>query len=549
MLKSKKAKLFSLLLTAAVVGSLLSGCGSSNSSSSTTTAAQKITYNLGADPKTIDPGLNSSVEGATVCANAFEGLLNLDTNEKPVAGVAEKWDVSKDGLTYTFHLRKNAKWSDGKPVVASDFEYAWKRALDPKTASDYAYQLYYLKNGEAYNGGKATADTVGVKATDDYTLEVTLENPTPYFLSLMSFPTYYPLRKDVVDGHSDWATKPETYITNGAFKLQSYKPKDSLTFVKNTNYWNAKNIKLDTLKYTVLDQETSYLSAFQAGQVDIIDAPPTEQIPTLLKNGTAKSYVNLGTYYYSFNLAKDGTGMDANTKKAISDVKVRQAISLAIDRTSLVKNVTKAGQIPSTTFVPKGIIINGKEFKNKQYYKPQGDVAEAKKLLAEAGYANGANFPKLEIMYNNGQGHQSIAEAIQNMLKTNLNIDVTLRSVERKVQLDDTTKHNYVMARNGWIADYADPMTFLDMWVTDGGNNVAGYSNPDYDKLIAAAKAETNPTKRTADLHQAEDILMKDMPIIPLYEYNTISCQKSYVKGVHRSPLGFVFFQGAYVQK
>lgn len=549
MQRNKKAKLFSILISAVLAGSLLSGCGA-NSSTTKSTAAQKITYNLGADPKTIDPGINTSIEGGTVCVNAFEGLLNIDSNEKPVPGVAEKWEITNGGTHYKFHLRKDAKWSDGKAVKASDFEYAWKRALNPDTASEYAYQLYYLKNGEAYNNKKASADDVGVKATDDYTLDVDLESPTSYFLSLMSFPTYYPVRKDIVEAHSDWATKPETYVTNGAFTMKEWKLKDSITFVKNKYYWNASNIKLDTLKYTVLDQETSYLSAFQAGQIDMIDSPPTEQIPSLIASKTAKVYPYLGTYYYSFNLDKaKADAINPEVSKAMQNVKVRQAISLAIDRTSLVKNVTKAGQNPATSFVPSGIKIDGKDFKTKKYYSAKADVEKAKKLLAEAGYPDGKGFPKIELEYNNGQGHQSIGEAIQEMLKKNLNIDITLRSVERKVQLDDTAKHNYLMARNSWIADYADPMTFLDMWVTGGGNNVIGYSNPDYDKLIAAAKRETNTAKRTEDMHKAEDILMQDMPLIPLYEYNSVSCTKNYVKDVHKSPLGYVFFQGSYVEK
>ncbi|SMC20850.1 oligopeptide transport system substrate-binding protein [Clostridium acidisoli DSM 12555] len=563
MLKSKKSKMLSIAIATLVAGSLLSGCGSSSSSSTTSKSAQIIKYNLGANPKTIDPGLNSSVEGATVIANAFEGLTDVDANNKPHPGVAKSWTISADGKHYVFHLRKDAKWSDGKPVTAKDFEYAWKRALAPETASDYAYQLYYLKNAQGYNESSlpadqktpgvaaATADQVGVKATDDYTLDVELENPTPYFLSLMAFQTYMPLRKDVIDAHpKDWAINGPTYVSNGAFKMVDWKQKDKLEFVKNPNYWNKSAVKLDKLTYTVLDDETSYMSAYQSGQVDIIDAPPTEQIPSLLKSGKAKSYVNIGTYYYSFNL--DPTAkVDPAVAKAMDNVKVRQAISLAIDRTSLVKNVTKAGQIPSTTFVPSGIIgPDGKDFKQKKYYSATADVKKAKQLLADAGYADGNNFPSIELIYNNGEGHQSVAEAIQAMLKKNLNINITLRSVERKVQLDETSKHTYTgMARNGWSADYVDPMTFLDMWVTGGGNNTAGYSNKAYDKLIEEAKAETNATKRFKEMHDAEDILMTDMPIIPLYEYNVISCMKDYVKGVYRTPMDTVYFTNAYVQK
>ncbi|QAT39941.1 peptide ABC transporter substrate-binding protein [Clostridium sp. JN-9] len=556
MLKGKKAKFAALAMTFVLAGSVFAGCGKSGTSGKG--ADQVVKYNLGAEPKTIDPGLNSSVEGGNVIENTFEGLTDIDSKEQVIPGVAEKWEVSQDGLKYTFHLRKNAKWSDGKPVKAQDFEYAWKRALDPKTASDYAYQLFYLKNGEAYNGSadpnaakKATADQVGVKATDDYTLEVTLENPTPYFLSLMAFPTYMPLRKDVVEKDpKGWSLKGETYIGNGPFKMKDWKPKDSINLVRNDNYWDKDKVKLTAITMKMIDQETSYMSAFKSGQLDYIEAPPAQEIPSLLKDGTAKVYPYLGTYYYSFNVSNNIDSINKDVAKAIKNVKVRKAISLAIDRTSLVNNVTKGGQRPATSFVPKGITLkDGSDFKTKDYYKAAADVAQAKQLLAEAGYPDGKGFPTIELLYNSGQGHQDLAQAIQDMLKKNLGINITLRNVERKVQLDVTSKHQYQMARNGWIADYADPMTFLDMWVTGGGNNAAGYSNPEYDKLIAAAKAEIDTTKRTADLHQAEDILMNDMPIIPIYEYTNVACIKDYLKGVHKSPLGFVFFKDAYIQK
>jgi oligopeptide transport system substrate-binding protein len=561
MLRNKKSKMLSIAIATLLFGSLLSGCGSS--SSTTKTADQTIRYNLGANPATIDPGLNSSVEGADVIANAFEGLTDVDANNNAHPGVATSWTVSADGKHYVFHLRKNAKWSDGKPVTAHDFEYAWKRALAPETASDYAYQLYYLKNGQGYNESTlpasqktpgvapATADQVGVKAIDDYTLDVELENPTPYFLSLLAFQTYMPVRKDVIEAHpKDWAINASTYISDGAFMMKDWKQKDKLEFVKNPYYWNKSAVKLNNLTFTVLDDENSYMSAYESGQVDMIDAPPTEQIPSLLQQGKAKSYPNIGTYYYSFNLDPKAK-LDPAVAKAMDNVNVRQAISLAIDRTALVKDVTKGGQTPSTSFVPGGIIgPDGKDFKQKKYFSATGDVAKAKQLLAAAGYPNGNDFPTIELIYNTGEAHQSIAEAIQAMLKTNLNINITIRSVERKVQLDETSKHTYSgLARNGWSADYADPMTFLDMWVTNSGNNVTGYSNPAYDTLIEEAKAENNPTKRFAELHQAEDILMTDMPVIPLYEYNVICCMKDYVKGVYRTPMDVVYFTNAYVQK
>ncbi|PJI08446.1 MULTISPECIES: peptide ABC transporter substrate-binding protein [Clostridium] len=549
MLKRKLTKLSAVILSAALVGTLLAGCGSSSSS---TTTEQKVSYNLGADPQTIDPGLNNSTEGGIVIENAFEGLVDLDKNEKVIPGVAKSWDVSADKLTYTFHLRKDAKWSDGKPVKAKDFEFAWKRALAPDTASDYAYQLFYLKNGEAYNGGKASKDDVGVKAVDDNTLKVELQSPTPYFLALTAFPTYMPLREDIVSkDNKGWATKKANYVSNGPFYMTDWKQKSTMTFKKNPNYWNKSTVKLDTLTYYMLSQETSATAAFTSGQVDLNEIIPAVQKQSLIKKGTAKVYPYYGTYYFCFNVGDKDSANGAEVTKALKNEKVREALNLAIDRESIVKDVTKGGEKPATSFVPSSITTanDSKKFKNKDYLPKKADVKKAKQLLAEAGYPDGKGFPTLQIMYNEGQNHQDIVQAMQDMYKKNLGINVTLQSVERKVQLDDLTKQQYQFCRTAWIADYNDPMTFLDMFVTGGGNNNPGYSNPQYDALIADAKATADGTKRTKDLHDAEDLLMKDLPIVPVYEYDLVVEQKPEVKGLHVSPLGYLYFNSVYIQK
>ncbi|GFR36092.1 peptide ABC transporter substrate-binding protein [Thermobrachium celere] len=546
MLRKKAAKLLTLALTAVLSVSLFAGCAKSGQ-----TSEQVIRYNLGSEPKTLDPALNSAIDGATVIVNTFVGLTRLDSQDKPIPGVAEKWDVSADGMTYKFYLRKDVKWSDGKPVTAHDFEYAWKRALAPETAAEYAYQLYYIKNGEAYNAGKAKAEDVGVKALDDYTLEVTLEYPTPYFLSLTAFPTLMPVRKDIVEANKDtWATKPETYIGNGPFKLVEWKQKDRIVLEKNPNFYDAANVKLSRIEMRMIEDQTAALATFQSGELDFIESPPTQQIPDLLSKGIAKKYPYLGNYFYVINVSDKAEKIDPAAAKALKDVRVRKALALAIDRKALIETVTKAGQVPATSFVPNSIIMqDGKDFKNKDYYKAEGDVEEAKKLLAEAGYPNGQGFPKLVITYNTGQGHQNIAQAIQAMWKEKLGIEVELTNQEWKVF--QTTRHNkdYLIARHGWIGDYMDPMTFLDMWTSNSGQNDAGYKNPEYDKKIDAAKREADPIKRIQLMHEAEDILMADMPVIPIYYYVNVVCMKDYVKDVHKSPLGFVFFDKAYIQK
>lgn len=565
MLQKKSKVIISLLAVTAVIGTLFSGCQKSTSTTSNALASkQVIVYNLGAEPKTIDPALNDAVDGSTVISNAFEGLMRLNDKDLPVYGAADKYTVSSDGLKYTFHIRKDAKWSDGKPVKAQDFEYAWKRALDPKTASSYAYQLYYIKNGQGYNESSlpadqktpgvkpATKDEVGVKAVDDSNLEVELESSTPFFMSLMAFPTYFPVREDIVEKYGDkWATDPESYVSNGPFKLSKWKSKDTITFVKNDKYWNTGSIKLSEIDYKVLDDQTSYMSAFTSGQMDLIESPPNQQIPTLISKKIAKVYPQLGTYYIELNISPEFKKSNPEAYKALSNVKVREALSLAIDRTLLVKNITKGGEKEATAFVPNGISENksGKDFRDKSYYAAKGDAAKAKKLLAEAGYPNGNGFPKIEYLYNNMQSHQDIAQALQDMWKKNLNIDVSLKSQEWKVFQTTRTNKQYEIARGGWLADYTDPITFLDLFYSKSGNNDPGYNSPEYDAKIDAANKESDTAKRMKDLHDAEDILMKDIPVIPLYFYTNVVCKKDYVKDVHISPLGFIYFDKTYITK
>ncbi len=562
----KKTRIMALIMTAIMTGTLLLGCtktkenegekpGDGNTPVVEETVEQKIVYNLGADPKTIDPQLNSAVDGSTIIHNAFEGLMREDENSKIVPGTAEKYEVSDDGTVYTFHIRKDAKWSDGKPVVAGDFEYAWKRALNPEVAAEYAYQLFYIKNGAAYYnqekvGGKvATAEDVGVKVIDDNTLEVTLEAPVPYFLSLAAFPTYFPVRKDIIEGNEEkWTLKPDTYISNGPFKMSEWKEKESITFVKNENYWDAKNVKLETLEVKLIDDQITYLNAFKSGEIDVIESPPQAEIPTLLDEGTAKIYPYLGTYFYVINVSDKAKDVDPKAAEALSNPKFRKALSLAIDKQLIVDKVAQGGQAPATSYVPAGILDSiGEEFQ-KDYSSKGANIEEAKKLLEEAGYPNGEGAPTITFTFNTDQGHQNIAQAVQDMWKTNLGINVELKNEEWAVFQDTRNNFQYSMARHGWIADYNDPMTFLDMWTTGNGQNNAGYSNKEYDKLIAQAKVELDDAKRTELLHKAEDILMDESPIIPLYYYTNVLCIDKNVKGTYKSPLGQMEFRDAYVE-
>jgi oligopeptide transport system substrate-binding protein len=541
----KSAKYIALTLAFVFVMLSFAGCGKSGEA-----AKNVLRWNIAGEVKTLDPAINTEVNGASLISAAFEGLMKLDEKEVPQPGMAASHEVSPDGLTYTFKLR-DAKWSDGKPVTANDFEYAWKRALDPATAAEYAYQMFYIKGGEEFNAGKGKVEDVAVKALDEKTLQVTLVSPTPYFLSLMAFPTYFPVRKDIVEANKEqWAIKPEAYIGNGPFVLKEWRPKDIMVYEKNPNYYNTKEVTLDRLEVKMIEDGTSFLAAYKTGQLDFIESPPPAEIPQLLKDGIARIDPYLGTYFYVINVGPEAEKVDPAAGKLLKDVRVRKALNLAIDRVALVENVTKGGQLPATTFVPPAIAnANGTEFKSKDYYKPEGDVAEAKKLLAEAGFPDGKGFPKMNVIYNTTTGNQNIAQALQDMWKKNLGIDIQLSNQEFKVFQKTRQDAQYTIARHGWIGDYVDPMTFLDMWTTNSGNNDADYFNSAYDAKINAAKVEQDPEKRYALLHEAEDMLMADMPIIPLYYYTNVVCVKPEVKGLRKSVLGFVYFDKVTVEK
>ena len=551
----KLKKLCAVLMAATISTSLFIGCGSDDKSTGTSgsgsaaTSGQDLMFNLGEDPETIDPTLNTSSGAGTIIVNAFEGLMLLDESEQPTYGAAENMEVSEDGLVYTFKLRQDGKWSDGEPVTANDFKYSWMRALDKATAAEYSYQLYYIKNAEKFYNGEVSADEVGIKVVDDYTLEVTLESPTSYFPQLLAFPTYAPLREDIVSANPEgWATSPETYICNGPFKLVKWDMKDQLVFERNENYWDASNVKLDSLTFKLVTDETTAYSELKAGNFDMVNSVPTNEIKPGKEEGLVKISPYLGTYFFAINVGKQDT-LNDDVKKALSNKLVRQALNLAVDRQEIIDNVAKAEQVPAYSFVPKGIFNeDGSEFADKEYYDPTAmdeNIAKAKELLKEAGYENGEGLPTFELMYNSEGAHKDICQIIQqNWAEIGVNVELT--NQEWAVFLNTRQQGDYQISRHGWIGDYVDPMTFLDMWVTGGGNNDCGFSNAEYDKLISDAKVETDAAKRTEMLRKAEDILMDEMPIIPIYYYTNVRAWNDNVKGIQCSTLGKIYFKGAY---
>ena len=549
MKSSKLKKLCAVVLAATLATSLFIGCGDSSSNSGSSSSNQQLVFNLGEDPETMDPTLNNSSGAGTMILNAFEGLMVLDENDQPVEGTAESMEVSEDGLVYTFKIREDAKWSDGEAVTADNFKYSWLRALNKETAAEYAYQLFYIKNAEKFYNGEATAEEVGINVIDEKTLEVTLETPTAYFPQLLAFTTYVPLREDIVSANPEgWATNPETYVSNGPFKLVQWDMKDQLVFEKNENYWDKDSVKLESLTFKLVTDDTTAYSELKAGNFDMVNSVPTNEIEPGIEEGLVHVNPKLGNYYFAINVGKQDT-LSEDVKEVLNNKLVRQALNLAIDRQEIIDNVGKAEQIPAYSFVPQGITDeNGNDFASKEYYDPsdmEGNIAKAKELLKEAGYENGNGIPTIELMYNSEGAHKDICQIIQQNWEE-IGVNVELTNQEWAVFLNTRQQGDYQIARHGWIGDYIDPMTFLDLWTTGGGNNDCGFSNARYDELIAAAKVETDSAKRLEMLREAEDILMDEMPILPIYYYTTVTAANENVKGVRISTLGKISFKYAY---
>jgi oligopeptide transport system substrate-binding protein len=496
---------------------------------------QVFRINNTAEPESLDPGVVTGVPEHRILSNLFEGLTTTDPRDlSPQPGMAASWTVSQDGLTYTFKLRE-ARWTDGKPVTAHDFVYAWERVLNPKMGAKYAQQLFYLKNGEDYNKGRITDfGQVGARALDERTLQVTLRCPTAYFLDLTSFYTLFPVPRWAIETHGkDWV-KPGKIVSNGPFRLVSWVPQKELVLEKNPQHWDATTVKLRKVEFIPTDDINTAYKQFLAGESEWIPTVPPAQLDAARSRPEFYVSAYLGTYYFRFNV----------TRPPQNDLRVRKALSMAVDRESLTKFVTKAGEIPSSTFVPASM---------RGYEGVKGlpfDVVAAKKLLAEAGYPDGKGFPKVELLYNTNELHRVITQAVQQMWKEHLGIQVEITNVEWKVYLSRQSGLDYQISRAGWIGDYVDPNTFLEMWITRGGNNQTGWSSKRYDELIAQAACKiVNAKDRMKALQEAEQILVaEEVPIMPLFTYVNKGMLSRRVKGWHANildqhPLKYIYLE------
>lgn len=500
-----KKRVLSILLVVTMAAAMLAGCGKeSKEANSTDTSEEKVLrWNVGAEPTCIDPMIVGK-ESMQIVNNTFEGLMRT-LNGEQVCAMAESYEVSDDALTYTFHLR-DAKWSDGEPVKAEDFAYAWFRMIDPKLQNSYGYQFFCIKGAQDYFAGEASKEDVGIKVVDDKTLEVELNTPAPYFLALTAYNVFYPVREDVADPEGKWSMDPETAICNGPFVLEEYAMNEKMVLARNENYWDAENVKLDKIEISFIIDADSAMTAFRAGDIDLFKEVPPQEIPQLQADDPEfYTLPMMGISYYAFNLQRE----------PLNDVRVRKAMSMAIDRTTLAENVLKDGSIPGTGTVPHGIPLStGEEFREaaKDYDcadPTQAKVEEAQALLAEAGFPNGEGFPTLSLMVTNKGSRVSLAEAVTQMWKENLGITIEVQVVEPQVMSQSHADRNFDITHGGWSADYTDAYNFLSLWYTGSDYNYGYWSNAEFDKLIDDSMYATGE-ERDQMLLDAEEILIEE---------------------------------------
>lgn len=479
----------------------------------------------GKEVQDLDPHLVNGVSAFNVISALLEGLVAEDPHDlHPVPGVAERWEVSADEKIYTFHLRRDARWSNGDPVTARNFVESYQRILSPALASDVAYMLYPVANAEAFNTGKlADFAQVGFRALDDWTLEITLASPTPYFLSLLSHYSWYPVHLPTIRKYgpgfergSRW-TRPGRFVGNGPFTLDEWRLNDRIRVQKSATYWDAKTVSLSAIVFHTIDSNDVEERAFRSGQLHVTDSIPVNRIDRYRRERPELLRIDpyLGTYFFRVNV----------TRPVLNNRLVRRALGMAIDRQAIVENVWRGGQLPASCFTPPNTA--GYTCEASFPYDP----AAARQLLAQAGHPEGRGLPPIEILFNSSENHKLTAEAIQQMWRKELNVTVTLVNQEEKVYFDSRRQMNYDISRSTWIGDYNDPNSFLNIWVSANGNNQTGWSNPEFDRLIAEAEKTADQAARYAAFQKAEGILLEEAPILPVYFYTHAFLLQPSVKG------------------
>lgn len=555
-------------VSAAALG--LAACGGSKSGSTATSGSTAgstaggvntagFTVQYGSNPETLDPALNSAIDGANTIITIFEPLLLINENNEVVGGQAESWETSEDGLTWTFTMRDGLKWSDGTDLNAKDFEYSFKRMVDPNTAAPYAETCLGMIDGfEEAAGfpdadGNPTAepnpDALNVKASDDgKTLTIVLSYPCSYFDKMAAFATMSPVQQATVEANGDaWCTSPDTFVSNGPYMITDWTPSERIVLTKNPNYvggWDSSKIVSDTITLLLLEDSSASYAAYNSGEAVLVKDVPTDEIPSLTKaEDGGDFYVDtiLGTYYVSLNLQRD----------AFKDAKVRKALALAIDRDYVANTIMQGTYSAADSIVGPGIVDESGYFHdngNAPYISAdyEANLAEAKKLLEEAGYPNGEGYPTIEYSTNDAGYHVPLAEYLQQAWG-DLGITLTINKMEWSSFTPARRAGEYDVARNGWVMDYNDPSNMLDLFCSGNGNNDGKYSNPDFDAAIDASRV-ADSAEHFAQLHKAEDILMEDMGCLPIAYYNDYWLQSPTLKGTWHSPYGYWYLQYGYIE-
>ena len=529
----------------ATSGTASSAAGSSTGSVNTA----GFTVQYGSNPETLDPALNSAVDGANTIITIFEPLLLINENNEVVGGQAESWEASEDGLTWTFTMRDGLKWSDGTDLNAKDFEYSFKRMANPDTAAPYAETCLGMIDGfDAAQAGDA--DALNVKASDDgKTLTIVLSYPCSYFDKMAAFASMSPVQQATVEANGDsWCTSADTFVSNGPYMITEWTPSERIVLTKNPNYvggWDSSKIVSDTITLLLLEDSSASFAAYNSGEAVLIKDVPTDEIPSLTKaEDGGDFYVDtiLGTYYVSLNLQHD----------AFKDAKVRKALSLAIDRDYVANTIMQGTYSTADSIVGPGIVDENGYFHdngNAPYISAdyEANLAEAKKLLEEAGYPNGEGYPTIEYSTNDSGYHVPLAEYLQQTWG-DLGITLTISKMEWSAFTAARRAGEYDVARNGWVMDYNDPSNMLDLFCTSNGNNDGKYSNPEFDAAIDASRV-ADSAEHFAQLHKAEDILMEDMGCLPIAYYNEYWLQSSSLKGTWHSPYGYWYLQYGYIEE
>ncbi|MDQ0483066.1 peptide ABC transporter substrate-binding protein [Guptibacillus hwajinpoensis] len=534
--------LLSLVLLLGIVGCTTTENSSSNSGSENDESKEEskkvLKLNNGSEPTSFDPPIGFDSVSWNALNNLMEGMTRLDQDDQPQPAAAKEWELSDDGKTYTFHLR-DAKWSNGEPVTAEDFEYAWKRLANPDTASPAAFLAYFIEGAEAFNTGEGSEEDMMVKALDDSTLEVTLESPVAYFPSLVSNPAFFPVHKDTVEADPEWHTEADTYVSNGPFKLTKWEHDSKFVFSKNENYWDVANVKLDEVDWAMVDDTNTEYQMYKTGELHTSDVP-ADLSEELFDNGQAQVEDQSGTYFFRFNLDME----------PFQNENIRKAFAMAVDQQKIVEFVTKNEEKPAHGFVAYGFEdASGGDFREVGGDLVTTDADKAKELLEKGMEEEGYDeLPNVTLTYNTSDAHKKIAETLQQMYKEVLGVNVDLANQEWNVFSDEQKQLKLQFSRSSFLADYGDPINFLESFQTGHSMNRTGWSSEEYDSLIQQAKEETDEVRRFELMHEAEALLFEEMPIFPIHFYNQVYLQNEDVTGIVRHPVGYMELKDAAIK-